>query len=126
MSWAFVQMLKARFPHIEFDDEIKERKAHCFHQIFIGITHGDKAKKNLHSIFPVEFPIEWSQAKTREIHTGHFHKEDAADVFGMMVRTLATRNKTDQWHKDNGFVGAHKRFMLFEYNESELEAIHYV
>jgi hypothetical protein len=126
MSWAFVQMLKARFPQIEFDDEIKERKVHVYKKVFIGITHGDKARKNLHNIFPVEFPIEWSQAKTREIHTGHFHKEDAADIYGMMIRTLSTRNKTDKWHKDNGFVGAHKRFMLFEYSDEELESIHYV
>lgn len=126
MSWAFVQMLKAKYPQAQFDDEIKERKIHTFKDVFIGFTHGDKARKNLHNIFPVEFPNEWSKAKTREVHTGHLHIEDAKDVFGMMVRTLVTRNKTDQWHKDNGFVGAHKRFMLFEYNEEELESIHYV
>lgn len=126
MSWAFVQMLKALYPQIQFDDEIKERKAHTFKNIFIGITHGDKARKNLHNIFPVEFPLEWSKAKTREIHIGHLHTEDAKDIYGMVIRTLATRNKTDQWHKDNGFVGAHKRFMLFEYSEEELLSIHYV
>jgi hypothetical protein len=126
MSWAFVQMLKSRFPQVHFDDAITERKAHTFGKVFIGITHGDKARRNLHNLFPVEFPLEWSQAKTRELHTGHYHKEDANDIYGMMVRTLATRNKTDQWHKDNGFVGAHKRFMVFEYSETELESIHYV
>ncbi len=126
MSWAFVQMLKAKYPQCQFDDAITERKAHTFGKVFIGITHGDKARKNLHNLFPVEFPLEWSQAKTRELHTGHYHKEDANDIYGMMVRTLATRNKTDQWHRDNGFVGAHKRFMLFEYSEEELESIHYV
>lgn len=126
MGWAFVQMLKVKYPQCQFDDAITERKAHTFGKVFIGITHGDKARKNLHNLFPVEFPLEWSQAKTRELHTGHYHKEDANDIYGMMVRTLATRNKTDQWHKDNGFVGAHKRFMLFEYSEEELESIHYV
>lgn len=126
MSWAFVQYLKARFPSIIVDDDLTERKAHTFGDNFIGITHGDKARKNLHNLFPIEFPAEWSKAKNREIHTGHYHVEDGKDVFGMMVRTLATRNKTDKWHKDNGFVGAHKRFMLFEYSEDELESIHYV
>jgi hypothetical protein len=125
-SWAFVQYLKARFPKAEFDDEMIERKVHVFGSNFIGITHGDKAKKNLHNIFPIEFPQEWAGAKNREIHTGHYHIEDGKDVFGMMVRTLATRNKTDKWHKDNGFVGGHKRFMLFEYSVDALESIHYV
>lgn len=126
MSWSFVQMLIEKFPEVQFDDSFVERKIHTFGEVFIGITHGDKARKNLHNLFPIEFPMEWAKAKTREIHTGHIHKEDAQDWFGMMVRTLATRNKTDNWHKDNGFVGAHKRFMLFEYDENELKTIHYV
>ncbi len=126
MSWAFVQLLMERFPQAEFDDAFIERKIHTFGDIFIGITHGDKARKNLHNLFQVEFPIEWAQASIREIHSGHLHVEDAKDWFGMMVRTMATRNKTDKWHKDNGFVGAHKRFMLFEYSETDLKSIHYV
>lgn len=126
LSWGFVQTLKAMYPQVEFDDSFVERKAHVFGEVFIGITHGDKAKKNLHNIFPVEFPMEWAKAKTREIHTGHLHTEDAKDVYGMMIRTLSTRNKTDAWHRDNGFVGGHKRFMLFEYNETALKSIHYV
>lgn len=126
MSWAFVQLLKERYPQLQVDDTFIERKAHTFGNNFIGITHGDKARKNLHNIFPVEFPNEWAKATNREIHIGHLHVEDAKDHFGMIVRTLATRNKTDKWHKDNGFVGAHKRFMLFEYSEEQLESIHYV
>lgn len=126
LSWSFVQMLKARFPQAEYDDEFEERKIHTFGKVFIGFTHGDKGKKKLHNIFPVEFPKEWANAIVREIHTGHFHREDGIDEFGTMVRTLATKNKTDKWHKDNAYVGAHKRFMIFEYSESELESIHYV
>lgn len=126
MSWAFVQLIKERYPQVEFDDSFQERKCHTFEEVFIGVTHGDKARRNLHNLFQVEFPMQWAQAKTREIHSGHLHVEDARDHFGMMVRTLCTRNKTDQWHKDNGFVGAHKRFQLFEYNTKELKAIHYV
>lgn len=126
MAWAFVQLLMERYPQVEFDDSFEERKIHTFGKNFIGITHGDKARKNLHNLFQVEFPLEWAHATTREIHMGHLHTEDARDWYGMMVRTLATRNKTDKWHKDNGFVGAHKRFMLFEYNELELKSIHYV
>jgi hypothetical protein len=126
LAWAFVQLLMERYPQVEFDDGFKERKCHTFGEIFIGITHGDKARRNLHNLFQVEFPLEWAHAKTREVHMGHLHVEDAKDYFGMMVRTLATRNKTDKWHKDNGFVGANKRFMLFEYNEQELKSIHYV
>jgi len=121
-----MQMIKARYPQVNVDDRMQQRKAYVYGDNFIGITHGDKARKDLHNIFPIEFPVEWSGAKNREIHTGHLHVEETKDVFGMAVRTLATRNRTDKWHRDNGFVGAHKRFMLFEYSEKELESIHYV
>lgn len=126
MTWTFVQLLKERYKQVVVDDAFVERKVHVFGNCFIGITHGDKARKNISNIFPKEFPMEWANATTHEVHMGHFHVEDAKDVFGMMVRTLATRNKTDSWHKDNGYVGAHKRFMLFEYTENELDSIHYV
>jgi hypothetical protein len=126
ISYAFVRMLKRMYPQVTFDYKVEERKVHTFEKVFIGVTHGDKARKNLHNLFPVEFPQEWSNAKVRELHSGHLHVEEGKDVFGMMIRTLATRNKTDEWHKKNGFVGAHKRFMLFEYSEEALESIHYV
>lgn len=126
ISWCFIKMLKQLFPEAIIDDSFQERKIHTFGKVFIGITHGDKGRKNLHNIFPVEFPEEWSKSTVREIHTGHFHKEDGKDIFGMMIRTLSTRNKTDQWHRDMGYVGSHKRFMLFEYSEDELLHIHYV
>lgn len=126
ISWAFVKYLKALFPQCEYDDKLIEHKIHVFGDTVIGVTHGDKGKKELHNVFAALFPIEWGTAKNREIHTGHHHVEDARDKFGTMVRTLATKNKTDEWHKRHGYVGAHKRFMLFEYSETHLESIHYV
>jgi UDP-2,3-diacylglucosamine pyrophosphatase LpxH len=128
ISWAFVQFIKALYPSIEYDDSLKQLKVHTFGYNFIGVTHGDKknTKKNIHNLFPTKFPIEWSKTRNREAHTGHLHTEKMNDVFGMLVRVLPTRNKTDEWHEENGFEGAHKRFMLFEYSEDNLESIHYV
>src|SRR5690606_12591588 len=68
MSWAFTQMVKARFPKCEFDDSFEERKIHTFGKNFIGFTHGDKGRKEAHSIFAVEFPKEWARATTREVY----------------------------------------------------------
>jgi len=126
LSHAFAKMIRRLYPSVDVDVSYVERKCHTYGRVFLGITHGDKARKQLHNIFPVEFPVEWSNALTREIHIGHLHKEDATDTFGMMIRTLATRNKTDKWHRDNGYIGNHKRFMLFEYSTTELRHIHYV
>lgn len=126
LGFAFVQYLQARYPQVEYDDAFLMRKAHLYHGVFIGLTHGDKGRNRLHNIFPVEFAEMWAHATVREVHIGHLHVEDAKDNFGMMIRTLATRNKTDDWHNQMGFVGNHKRFMIFEYSHNALEAIHYV
>jgi hypothetical protein len=127
ISWAFVKYLKARFPQVECDSKFIERKIHTFGKVFIGITHGDKANnKDIANIFIKDFSLEWANSMVKEIHKGHFHVEDGKDIFGTMVRTLATRNKTDKWHEDKGFIGAHKRFMLFEYSETALKSIYYV
>jgi hypothetical protein len=126
MAWAFVKWLSAKFPQANYDDSVKQRKVHVFHRCFIGITHQDKGSKDLINIFPAEFPIEWAATVTREIHGGHWHKEDAKDSFGIMRRTLATANKTDKWHEENGFIGAHKRFQVFKWSHDALESIHYV
>ena len=128
MSYMFVQVLKERFPQLRFDDEIRERKVHVYKKCFIGITHGDKARKALLQLFPAEFPLEWAATTLREIHAGDLHREDIKghDEFGVMFRTLSTKNKTDDWHDDNGYTTAHKRFMLFEYSDDWLEDIRYV
>lgn len=130
MGWAFTKYLKALFPECNFDDKLEEHKLHVYGDNAIGITHGDRggqrARKEMHNVFSALFPVEWGLAKNREVHMGHFHQEDARDVFGTMIRTLATSNKTDEWHKRNGYVGAHKRFMIFKYSKENLESIHYV
>lgn len=128
MSYMFVQVLKERYPQLKFDDSIRERKVHVFGSNFVGITHGDKARKVLSQLFPAEFPLEWSQTTCREIHAGDLHREDLKghDEFGVMFRTLSTKNQTDEYHDNNGWTTAHKRFMVFQYSEEWLEGIKYV
>lgn len=128
MSWAFVQMIKAQYD-IDIDDEVKERKIITFGSNFIGITHGDKAKGKplkLRSIYTIEYPVEFANSKVREIHAGHLHHEKQEDTYGVMCRSLSSGNKQDEWHYENGFVGANKRFTLFEWSLSKLVAIYYV
>lgn len=126
MEWAFVKYLGARFPQAEIDGTFEERKIHVYGDSVLGFTHGDKRKKQVHNIFQADFPIEWGQAKDRAIYTGHFHHEQVFDEYGTVVRTLPTGGKTDEWHKNNGFVGANKRFQIFDYDLHGLSEIQYV
>ena len=134
IGWFFFQVLKQAFgTQATFDDRTDMRK--CFHwkQIFIGYGHCDKGRANAKDIrcqFTVEFPMQFADSVIREIHLGHLHTEIAdgteRDVNGIMVRRLSTGNITDDWHKENGYVGNHKRFMTFEYASDWLKDIHYV
>lgn len=125
-SWCFMQALKARYPQINIDESFKERKCILWNGCFIGYGHCEYTG-NLSDIFQdfvLDFPTEFASAKVREIHTGHLHRESQDK--GMMVRRLATGAPTDEWSDDNGFVGSHKRFQVFEWGENRLKGIYYV
>lgn len=129
LSWAFTQMIKAQFENVEVDDEVRERKLITFGTNFIGITHGEKGQaksRKLNNMFVIEYPQEFARSKVREIHAGHLHSERIIDDFGIMTRRLSSGNITDTWHYEQGYVGAHKRFMVFEWTKEKLAAIYYV
>lgn len=126
MSYGFFRTLQATFPQVNFDGSIKQRKAFTWEKVFIGLTHGDKGANRMAENFISEFGKLIANAEVKEIHSGHLHTEKSNDKFGITQRTLSTANKTDDWHDDNGFVGANKRFQLFEYSPSTLDAIYYI
>jgi hypothetical protein len=128
MSWAFVKLLEKIFPDVIFDTDKLPRKAYNWRRCFIGWTHGDymnSRAQDLFAQFALEFPLEFASSDAREIHAGHLHREGDLDV-GAMVRRLSTANKTDGWSRDQGYVGAHKRFMLFTYEPGYLSSVRYV
>lgn len=96
---------------------------------FIGATHGVKRnKKDYPMLFATQFSQLWGTngVHTREVYTGHLHFEHTVDVNGLVIRQMPTRNEENQWSRDNGFMGSHKRFMVVEYSEHETEMIRYV
>jgi hypothetical protein len=93
------------------------------------VTHGNSKRataKNLAHIFAITFPKEFANADVREVHSGHLHCEGEADVFGVMMRRLSTGGKVDNWSDSEDFVGAHRRFMIFEWDLNKLNSIHYI
>ena len=127
VGWMFVEILKTRYGDI-VDDSLAERKAIWWNGCFIGITHGDKNTDNVNGLrgkFTVEFPTLFAMAKVREIHTGHLHREDSRDEYGVQVRRMSSGNKDDDWTMSEGYK-SQKRFMLFEWMPNRLKSIHYV
>jgi hypothetical protein len=129
MTWAFMQMLKERYGPDVVEDSLANRKCITYGTNFIGLTHGEfkKNKTNdLRSQFSIKFPLEFAKSRVKEIHTGHLHTEINADDYGVMCRRLCTGNITDDWSEEEGYFGALKRFMIFEWSLDKLAAIYYV
>ena len=129
ISWMFMQVLLERYGPEVVDDSLEYRKAFTYGKNAIMLTHGDSKQatsKNLAHIFPIAFPEEFANAVVREVHAGHLHREGEEDVYGVMVRRLSSGNRTDEWSDREDFIGAHKRFMLFEWNLDRLKSIHYI
>lgn len=129
ISWMFMQVLLERYGPEIVDDSLKYRKVVTYGKTAVMITHGDSKQataKNLAHIFPISFPKEFAEANIREVHSGHLHHEAEADIFGVMVRRLSSGGKVDGWSDKEDFVGAHRRFMLFEWDWNKLASIHYI
>lgn len=125
-SWCFIQELKARYPQAIVDDSLKPRKCIFWNGCFIGYGHIDYTNNSnkIFQNFVLDFPIEFANAKVREIHTGHLHSESKDN--GLMVRRLASGVPTDKWNDDNGYVGSAKRFQVFEWVAERLKSIYYI
>lgn len=129
ISWMFMQVLLERYGEEIVDDSMAYRKCFTFGANAIMVTHGQAKKsstaKSLAPLFPIAFPLEFANATTREIHAGHLHHEEA-DACGAMVRRLSSAVPTDDWTDLEDFIGANKRFMLFEWSPKKLRSIHYI
>ena len=129
ISWMFMQVLLERYGHDIVDDSMEYRKVFTYGKNSVMVTHGDSKQataKNLAHIFPISYPEEFAQAKTREVHSGHLHHESEADIYGVMVRRLSSGAAVDDWSNRQDFVGTHRRFMIFEWDLESLRSIHYI
>lgn len=136
-AWMFSLLLNqifADYKNVTFDNSTLPRKAIFWRGCFVGIKHGEKKQdepKALISQFLNRFRADFSSATIREIHLGHEHTEKRVsdgdmDVNGTMIRRLSSGCDEEFWSDEEGFIGAHKRFMTFEYEPDRLARIEYV
>lgn len=128
-AWMFIQVLLERYGPSIVDDTLEYRKVITYGKNSIMVTHGDSKQataKNLAHIFPISFPEEFANANVREVHAGHLHHESEADIYGVMVRRLSSGGIVDNWSNKEDFVGTHRRFMVFEWDQNKLASIHYI
>lgn len=129
ISWMFIQVLLERYGPDVVDDSLEYRKVISYGKNSIMVTHGDSKQatpKNLAHVFPIAFAEEFANSNIREVHAGHLHHETDTDVFGVMVRRLSSAGKLSEWSDKGDFIGAHKRFMVFDWGLDKLKSIHYI
>jgi len=106
-----MQLIEAHFSKstINFNIDLKHRKAFKYGNNLIGTTHGDGAKiEHLPLLLATEFPILWSETKHRYIYSHHVHHKTSKDFIGVTFETLRSPSGSDSWHHKNGYTGVPK------------------
>lgn len=96
------------------------RKYFIWGKCLIGFCHGDEGKRDDYPLLmAVENPEAWGQAKFREIHTGHYHKQQLEEHNGVRVRILSALCPPDDWHASQGYIGALRQAEAFVWSKTE-------
>lgn len=122
MQWAFVEMIKARYPQLDVFNPGSYRQVFTYGQVAIMMAHGDTAKAKLSQLFANEYPAEWSSSVWRETHWGHFHTETVKDDGGTIQRQFGTPKPADGYEIKNGYTMNQHVLKVLEYDENGLSA----
>lgn len=122
MQWAFVEMIKARYPQLSVFNPGSFRQVFTYGHVAIMMAHGDTAKAKLSQLFANEYPVEWSNSVWRETHWGHFHTETVKDDGGTIQRQFGTPKPNDGYEIKNGYTMNSKILKVLEYDTNGLLA----
>lgn len=128
LAWAFTKMIVKEYPQLKSDVSFDNYKLFTWEKIAIGLSHGNEPRdfKKYAKIFNELYRMEFAKAEVREIHLGDKHHQMVHDEFGIVTRGLSTGSVTDQWHYNNGFIGASNSFQVFIYSENAIEAMIFI
>lgn len=94
-------------PNVTIDNSPVLRKYYKWKKTLISLTHGSEEKiSDLPLIMAAERPEEWAQCTYKMVQIGHFHRLKSEDFKGVVVETIGSLAKIDQWHHKLGYVGA--------------------
>jgi len=122
MQWAFVEMIRARYPQLSVFNPGSYRQAFTYGRVSIMMAHGDTAKAKLSQLFANEYPDEWAISVWRETHWGHFHTETVKDDGGTIQRQFGTPKPADGYEIKNGYTMNQHVLKVLEYDENSLLA----
>lgn len=118
-----VRMFYQNNSRVTVDDDAGRFWWWSWGKVFLGATHGDKAKmKDLPLIMASRNPEAWGKAKFRHIHTGHIHTDTMIDKGGVTVESHQTPVAPDSWHVAMGY-GAGRSVKAVTYHKDQGEII---
>lgn len=126
MEYMFMEYLKAKYPDVQVDNNVKYRDAYLLGNVGIMMAHGDFARKGLVSLFPNEFKKIWGLSEQSYIHSGHFHTQKTTDEGGIVWQQFGTIKPNDKYEISNGWTLSKKTLYLLEYSEDALVAEYYI
>jgi hypothetical protein len=75
-----------------------------FHNVLLGVTHGDMVKPDkLGGIMATDRHEDWGQTKYRYWLTGHVHSQRVFELPGCLVESFRTLAAKDAWHSASGY-----------------------
>ena len=107
-------------PQVRVTNTPATRKYVEWGNCLLGFCHGDEGNRNDYPLLmATENPEAWGRTKFREIHTGHYHKQQLEEHNGVRVRILSALTPADDWHAAMGFVGAIRQAEAYVWSKTE-------
>ena len=107
-------------PQVRVTNTPAVRKYVEWGKCLIGFCHGDEGRRTEYAqLMAVENPQAWGRTEYREIHTGHYHKQQLEEFHGVRVRILSALCPADDWHAAQGYIGAVRQAEAFVWSKAE-------
>lgn len=127
-DYMLVRSISALLPDIEADVSLEEYKCTYLGPHAIFTHHGDKrtTSQKLLEVIVGKYAIEWGQAKSRYLFTGHLHHEKTLDIAGMTHYQLMSPSKPSSYDKAKGYTTSETGLQVFEFDEDKRKAVYYL
>lgn len=84
---------------VTVDDSPSRFWWHRFGKVFLGATHGDKARmRDLPLVMAHDRPHDWAASTYRRVFTGHVHNERSIEEGGVLVTSMRAPVAKDAYH----------------------------
>lgn len=108
---------------IIFNRTKDDQKVYKYGETLLCFSHGNNINDKLPLVFATQFYKEWGMCRYHEIILGdkHYNHEklfrSQNEANGVRMRIIPSLSGTDQWHKDNLFIGAIQAGICLIYSE---------